>query len=415
MRRDFWCLFQGQLVSHLGTQAFQVMSLYYLAQQTGTPGAGAAYLALGLIPPVLLGPWLTAWSSRFSPRAVLVACDALSAALTLPMIAALGFGAPRPVVVAALLATVTLMATVNALMLPSIHAAVPRLVAPERLAHANSFIVTTQQLASVIGQGAGGLLYGFAGPIALCSVTCAGFLGSAAWGSRLRDPAVVDAPRAAPVRIPPFSLLRTHRAFRRLALTSALFNALYAPWLVLLPFHLAPTGPLAPQTFGMVLAAYGLGNIAGAFALRRLGARAGPSLLSRALVFQSLGLFALGAAHEPWLVAGVLALLGAGIGVANVQTLTRVQTLVPLDCVSQATAVLRSSVQVATPAGFVLVAITKTSLDFAPGTIYQVCGAALLVLLLPHLRALTADGVPAPAGGAAAGATPSTGGAGERL
>ena len=164
-----------------------------------------------------------------------------------------------------------------------------------------------------------------------------------------------------------------------------------------------------------MLAAYGLGNIAGAFAMRRLGALAGPSLLSRALVFQALGLCALGAAHGPWAVAAVLALLGAGIAVGNVQTLTRVQTIVPLDRVAQATAVLRSSVQIATPVGFMVAAAARTGLGFAPGTVYQACGVALLVLLLPHLRALTADGRPAASGDATAPATSPTRGAHARL
>ncbi len=392
MRRDFWCLFQGQLTSQLGTQAFQVMALYYLASRTGTPGAGAAYLALGLIPPVLLGPWLTAWATRWRPRSVLVACDLLCAALTLPMIAALAAGAPRVAVVEALLATTALMATVNALMMPSVHAAIVRLVEPAALPRANSFMVVTQQLAAVIGQGLGGVLYAFAGPVALCALTCAGFAGSAAWASRMRDPAVVDAVDVAAVRLPAFSLLKTHAAFRRLALVSALFNAFYAPWLVLLPFHLAQAGPLAAPAFGAALAAYGCGNIAGAFAMRRLMRHAGAALLGATLMFQAAGLCLLGAVHGLPAICAVLALLGAGIGVANTQSMTRAQRLVPMAMVAQATAVIRSTVQLATPLGFALVALAKTWLDAAPGTVYQACGVLLALALAPHLRTLAADG-----------------------
>lgn len=402
--RDFWCLFQGQMVSQLGTQAFQVMALYWLARRTGTPGAGAAYLALGLLPPVLLGPRLARWAARFAPRRVLVGCDALSALLALPVVLALARGSGSLAVVALLLATVALLSSVNALLLPSLTAAVPLVVPRDRLAQANAWMFTTQQLAAVLGQGLGGALYALAGPAGLSAVTALGFALSAGWSARLRSASVRVPPAAAAAMPRSLALLRRHPGLGRLTAVSALFNVLYAPWLVLLPFHLAPGGAPTPLVFGAVLACYGAGNLLGALLLRRLRLRAGARLLGAALLAQAAGLVLLGGVHGAAAIGAVLAALGVGIGLVNVQVVTRLQTCVPPQQVAPATAVMRASVHLATPLGFGAATLATSVLGLAPGRVYQACGLALALALWPQLgalrreEALEAEAEPLPAG-----------------
>jgi DHA3 family macrolide efflux protein-like MFS transporter len=397
MPRNFWRLFQGQLVSHLGTQAFQVMALFYLAKQTGEASAGAAYLALGCIPPVILGPWLAAWSTRFAPRSVLMFCDLFSGALSLPMACALLFGAPSPVVVAGLLCTVTLLACVNALLMPSLQATIPKVVEPQQLTRANGLMVSTQQLAAIAGQGLGGIVYGFAGPVALCLSTAVGFLASASWATRLRGDAVERVPTHAKSSGPVFALLRTSSAFRALALSSAAFNVLYAPYLVLLPFHLASSGELHPQTFGIALAIYAVGNVVGANFSKSLASRFGSALLGPMLMLQGLALGFFGLSHSPSAQMGMMLLMGVLMGVTNVQFLTRAQTCVEPSLVAPALAVLRSCGRLAMPVGYMVVGMSKSWFQATPGSVYMACGALLVIATIPLLNPLRAKSKPAAA------------------
>ena len=380
MPRDFWWLWRGQMVSQIGAQAFQVLALFWLASHTKNAGTGALFLALSLLPPVLLGPYLARWSARFPSRTVMVACDLSASMLALPVLLAIALQAPVPVVVGTMLVANTLLATARALMLPTVQATVPGLVDGRTLPTANGWMQTTQQVSSVIGQGLGGLAYAVMGPAGLCLANMAGFALSSVFSSRLQAPAicvaapVVDRPSAL------WSLLRTNESLLGLSIVSAVFNVLYAPWLVILPFHLsAATGTPDAATLGLVLASYGAGSLCGNLGLARGTVR--PRMLWGAMVAMALALVVLGQTAGALQTAAVLFLMGAGIGMVNVQIMTRVQLSVEPHMRAEAIAVMRSSVNLATPLGYGIVALAQHTLAMPPGQIFTCCGAMLLGLL----------------------------------
>jgi DHA3 family macrolide efflux protein-like MFS transporter len=382
MPRDYWYLWQGQLVSQMGTQAFQVLALFWLASQTHQAGAGALFLTCSLLPPIFFGPALARWSAQFAPRRVLVSCDALASLLALPVLLALVLKMPIATVVIALLVSNAMLALVHALMMPTLHASVPMLVPKEKLPSANSWMFTTQQMASVMGQGLGGLVYALIGPAGLCLVHMAGFAMSGILSMRMKSPAVCQPPPPVAERGPaPWSLLRTNIVLRNTTIVSAVFNLLYAPWIVLLPFHLSRTGTPDAKSLGMVLAGYGLGSLTGNLVLRRLLSAAGPRLLPCALTFQALALVGLGFTQGPMQTALALFAMGAGVGLVNVQLMTRIQTNVEDSQRAGAIAVIRASVYLAIPLGYGAVALAQY-LGTAPGKVYMACGAALLGALL---------------------------------
>lgn len=388
MPRDFWYLWQGQLVSQVGTQAFQVLALFWLASHTEHAGAGALFLTLSLLPPVLLGPYLARWAARFSPKRVMVACDIASSMLALPVLAAVVLGAPAPVVVTMLLVSNTLLALTHALMLPTVHAAVPALVDGRALHAANGWMQTTQQVATVVGQGFGGIVYAFVGPAGLCLANMAGFAISGALTSRLSSAGACDTPTPTATQGAPWSLLRSNPALCRLTLVSAVFNVLYAPWLVLLPFHISAGGKLDAGTLGLVLASYGMGSLCGNLTLTRLLKRLGTNSLWWALSAMALALVVLGHATGAFQIAAVLFFMGIGIGLVNVQIMTRLQLSVESDIRAGAIAVMRSSVHLATPLGYGIVAVAQHSLAATPSAIFIACGLALLGALLCMRRLL---------------------------
>jgi len=389
--RDFWTLWQGQLVSQMGTQAFQVLALFWLAKNTGSASAGAAFLALSLIPPVLFGPALARWGRKFAPRTVMVSCDAVASCLALPVLLALVMQAPTQVVVAMLLMANGMLALVHALMMPTLHSSVPLLVPKEQLLKANGWMITTQQIASVLGQGLGGVAYGFIGPAGLCMANMLGFALSGMWASRLQAPAARETPVQVSAAPRAWAMLRANGPLRRLATVSAVFNVLYAPWIVLLPFHLMESGQGSPATMGWVLAGCGAGSLMGNLLLQRLSKLGGSAQLPLALGFQALCLMTLGCTHGAVQTAAVLFVMGAGIGFVNVQLMTRMQNAVAPADRSQAIAVVRSTVHIATPLGYGFVAFAQHSLQVSPGTVYGLSGLLLLLALLPFAPGLVRD------------------------
>lgn len=388
MTRDFACLFQGQLVSHFGTQAFSVMALYWLSQLTGTPTAGAAFMALTMLPPIVLGPWLVRKASTMAPRSVLMRCEAVAAAAAAPVAVAMWLGAPAGVLVTMLLATTAALSTCNAILMPNLHAAIPLVVPRERLSQANSWVTVTQQLATVLGQGLGGALYAALGPAALCATTSIGFALSSTAASRMRGEAVSRARPDAAAAGPSFQLVRSNRELRDLTITSAIFNLLYAPWLILLPFHLAPQSALGPATYGIALAAYGSGNMLGALALKRLASKFRGGLLGWCLAGQGVSLSALGLAHGLPAICAVLVVMGAGMSLANILLTTRVQTSVEQQQIAPAMAIMRAGIYVATPLGLGAAALLRTAAGLEAGTVYLVLGCVLIASIAPRLKAI---------------------------
>jgi MFS transporter, DHA3 family, macrolide efflux protein len=387
MPKDFWRLWQGSLVSHLGTQAFNVMALYWLAQHTGGAGAGAAFLALTLLPPALFGPSLVRWAQQWSPKRILVVSDLFSAVLTVPLVIGCLGGLSDSVVLMLLLSSAAMLALVNALAMPSLHAAVPALVPEERLATANGWMMATPQLASVAGQAVGGLVYALLGPALLCIGNFVSFLGSAAMAARIETFALRKPAPAAASTSSGWMLLSKYPAMRELAWLSGLFNAFYAPWLVLLPFQLKEVAGTQAAGFGLALSVYAMGNVTGAALARRLLQAAGPKMLRYAFTAQACSLVLLGLASSLWQILGVLVCMGAGIGLANVLSMTRAQQLAPPGERAMTVAVLRSTVYLATPIGYGIVAVAQQWLHIPPATLYLASGGLLALVMVPYLMA----------------------------
>jgi len=387
MPRDFWYLWQGQLVSQVGTQAFQVLALFWMASHTHNAGAGALFLALSLLPPVIAGPYLARWSTKFAPRTVMVACDLLAATLALPVLIAVLLDASVPVVLAMMLVSNTLLAMTHALMLPTVHAAIPTLVDGTSLKSANGWMQTTQQVSTVVGQALGGIAYALIGPAGLCLVNMTGFAMSGLLARRMTSPGVCQVGAGQPRGVAPWAMLKSQSGLRNLTIVSAVFNVLYAPWLVLLPFHLSATGSPSAGTMGLVLAAYGLGSLIGNLVLTRVIPGLASQTLWKALIGMALALLLLGQTNGALQTAMALLIMGAGIGWVNVQIMTKLQLSVAPELRAGAVAVMRSSVHLATPFGYGVVALAQHSLAWTPALIFTGCGLVLLGALI-SLRSL---------------------------
>src|SRR6185503_16898370 len=79
----FYTLWTGQALSLLGSQLVQFAIIWYLTQRTGSATTLAIASTMGLLPQVILSPFIGTWVDRGNRRFILIAADATVAIATL--------------------------------------------------------------------------------------------------------------------------------------------------------------------------------------------------------------------------------------------------------------------------------------------------------------------------------------------
>ena len=88
----FYTLWTGQAFSLLGSQLVQFAIIWYLTQKTNSATTLAIASMMGLLPQVLLSPFIGTWVDRGNRKTILVAADSTVALATLALALLFAFG-----------------------------------------------------------------------------------------------------------------------------------------------------------------------------------------------------------------------------------------------------------------------------------------------------------------------------------
>src|SRR5215510_16092085 len=78
----FYTLWTGQALSLLGSQLVQFAIIWYLTQKTNSATTLAIASMMGLLPQVILSPFIGTWVDRGNRRPILIAADGMVALAT---------------------------------------------------------------------------------------------------------------------------------------------------------------------------------------------------------------------------------------------------------------------------------------------------------------------------------------------
>ena len=342
--RNFALLWQGQLVSSLGKQAFAVTAMLWLKEVTGSGSIMGLLMMSAMLPPVLLGPVAGVFVDRWDRRKIIAYTDIAGGLFVLA--AALLFlllpGAPS-LLIGAVFAVTLATGLLDAFSQPSISSSVPKLVPAERLEAANGLNLSGIQLAVFGAQGGSGLLYTILGAPLLVLANALTYLYAGFTELFIRMPAREEgAEEAARAALHPWHrfrlefgeglrYLKGERGLLTLVLVYAVLNFLISPVLVILPFFAADYLGLGPAWYGYLMAAFGLGAVlgylvAGAFPTR---GRARELAINGSLVLQTLLTFACLYWREPAAELAIFLVIGITGGLMNVNFSTLIQLRVP--------------------------------------------------------------------------------------
>ena len=382
--RPYSLLWTARVVSFLGDTLAQV-TLVLLAARQAHPALAVSLLLLAQTLPRLLGPIAGLVSDRAELRVLMVGCDVGQAML----VGAIALLAPPFGVTLALVAAMTCLAT---FFLPASQSALPALVAMDDLGDANALLRVGFNLSHAAGPPLAGLLIAVASSSSVLLFDALTFLCSAALLIRL--PALKGSAPASPERAGGVLLsariglafIRRHATARTVTLglfIVTLFLALDNVGLVFLAERSFGAGSAG---YGLLLAGYGVGMIAGPLIVLRLGGgRDSSRILVAGCAVMGVGTMLCGLSPALWIAMACQVTVGVGNGWQNVANDTLIQQTVPYELLGRVFGVVYSAPYAALlityAAGGLLLSLTSPRAVFViagAGTL----GAALLIRLL---------------------------------
>ncbi len=341
LNKNFLLLWQGQFVSNLGSQAHNIAMMFWLKRVTDSASIIGLIMMLSMLPGVILGPIGGTFADRYSRKKIIVVCDTLAGVVVLSL-AIMMFVSPEAVDLTVIwLAVVSIMLGLfSAVFRPAISASIPDLVPTDKVAAANSFNQSSSQIANLVGQGMGGILFRVLGAPMLFLVDGITYLVSAFSESFIkipqklpeRDKSSRELIRAfAGDTAEGFRYIWRRKGMRNLFFAATFLNFFLSPIMILLPFYIEDFLHATPDWFGFFLAAIGGGSMLGfitAGAIKTYG-KTRMLVVIIALFFNALAIAALGfvTAKIFSLVMGLL--IGFLNGIVNINIITILQVTTP--------------------------------------------------------------------------------------
>lgn len=154
--KDFFLLWQGQLIAELGNAAFTAVLGFWVLDMTESKALMGLILACFALPRVLFGPFAGAFADRANKKLIIIFSDLMRGLFFLAMglvfiTKVFPFGIIYPFAL--------FISFFGSFFNPAINSAIPEIVSKENLTKANSARGVSQTLSSLVGLALGGLIY----------------------------------------------------------------------------------------------------------------------------------------------------------------------------------------------------------------------------------------------------------------
>jgi MFS family permease len=392
MNKNFFLLWQGQLVSQIGSHAFIVAIMFWTKHVTGSATLMGMLVMVAMLPGVILGPVGGTVADRFSRRAIIILSDVLNGIVVL-LFSLLIFLYPQEVnlnIIFLFFVTI-FIGIVGSFFRPAISASIPDLVPENKLATANSLNQSSFQISMFIGQGLGGILYRVLGPLMLIFVDGLSYLFSAISESFIAIPQKIPE-RSKDYKsvfqefksdtIGGFRYIWKRVGMRNLFVAAAFTNFFAMPIILLLPFYVEDFLKVTTEWYGYLIAAWGFGSLLGFFLIGmiRLSGRTRCLVIIPLAIVASLIIGSLGFIEIP-IIALILMVAGGTLnGIFNITIITLLQKTTPSEIRGRVFGLLGTISSALAPIAMGLAGAVADLVNKNIPLIYISCGAILVVI-----------------------------------
>ncbi|MBW2622969.1 MAG: MFS transporter [Deltaproteobacteria bacterium] len=341
MNRHFFLLWQGQLVSQVGSAVFGIAMMFWIKHATGSATLMGLIAMVSALPMVIFGPIGGTFADRHSRRLIIIYGDILRGLVNLS-IAFLLFLAPGATEVTFIWLFVgsIIGGIIMSFFNPAVTASIPDLVPKDKIAPANSLNQFAVQVTSFLGQGIGGLLYRVLGMPVLALFNGLTFLFSAI------SETFITIPQEIPEKngdlketlsdfkqdlVEGMSYIWRRKGLRTLIFGFSVINFFSIPIIILFPFYVEDFLLATSDWMGYLAAAFGLGAM-GEYLFAGVVNFSGntrKNLLVFCIIFEALLMVEFGLVLIPWVSLCVIFILGLCNGFLNIGIMTILQQSTP--------------------------------------------------------------------------------------
>lgn len=392
MNKNFFLLWQGQLVSQIGSQALVIAMMFWTKHATGSATLMGMLMMVAMLPAVIIGPIGGTFADRYSRRNIIIFSDIVSGIAVLSFAGLLYIFPDAVKLILVCLFLVTLIvAVVGSFFRPAISAAIPDLVPEEKVEAANSLNQSSVQIALFIGQGLGGVLYRLLGPLVLVLADGISYLFSAFSESFITIPQVIPEKSSQwkdvyhafkQDTIEGFHYIWRRAGMRNLYLAAAFFNFFFAPIILLLPFYVEDFLTAKTDWYGYLLAAFGFGTLVGyLFAgVIKLSGKSRCILLIVILISFCIFFGSLGLVNRPIIALTLILIAGMIDGIFNIIIVTLLQKTTRSEIRGRVFGLLNTLSLALFPIAMGLAGIVADLVNKNIPLIYTSCGFILVIL-----------------------------------
>ncbi len=350
----FW---SGQIVSTLGSSIVQFVIIWWITLQTQS-GLYLSFAAfVGLVPMILLGPFVGVLIDRWNRKALIAVADFAQALATVALIFLFWTGAAAVWNVLLILA---LRGVCQAFHAPTTVAVTPSMVPPDKISRMNGLNFLFSGAVNLAGPVLAALL------LELWSINQILWIDIATFAIAIIPLLAIKIPSVTKTILQKssfkadfkqgFAHIRNHRGFLPLMLLAMMLNLLITPLTTLLPYYIKFDHLGGASDLALVEAVIEGGILAGGLLMSAVSGfkkKMTAVAVSFYIIFLGYLLFALAPTGLFWFMAAAGLVAAFCIPIVNVLVATIIQTVAPLDMQGRVNSVNFSLATAATPIGII--------------------------------------------------------------
>jgi len=390
LNKHFVLLFQGQLVSQIGSSVYLVALVFWVKHATDSATLIGLMAMVSTIPAIVLGPLGGTIADIYSRKRIIVVSDILNGVF-ISAIAVVMFLMPESteLIIALMFVEAAIGGVIMAVFRPAIGAAIPDIVPSARIDAANGLMQSSFQVSMLIGQASGGVLFRLLGAPLVMLVDGVTYLFSALSESFITIPQksaeAINGWSEAFDRfkrdtVEGLRYVHGSKGLRALFFVIALLNFFTAPFGILLPFFVEDTLHSTPDWYGFIVSGLAFGMIVGSIfagSLRVAPAHKGKVVIL-ALVVLAVGFVAFAYSATPVVALLILGGVGMCSGVMNVLIAGVIQLSTPTEIRGRVFGLLGTLSAGLVPVSLGLAGVIADLIDRNISLMYSVSGLCVL-------------------------------------